>query len=333
VALLLRAAGVPVLEFGKATPISALYRLPLFLRGIEAWNPTLVHGWMYHGNLAALVAGRRLGLPVVWGIRQSLGESTHDKWLTRRVIRAGAWLSLHAAAIVYNSATARWQHESRGYAAERGIVIPNGFDTGQLRADEALRASTRAELGVADDAPVVAQVARYHQVKDYPTFLRAAAQLAESLPRAVFVLVGEGVDWSNGDLARLIAALGLSKRVRLLGRRDDVARLMAGFDVVCLTSAAEAFPNVIGEAMSCGVPCVGTAVGDVAELIGDSGEVVPPGDPAAVAAAAGRLLALEPGARRALGERARQRIIERFSIGEVARRYADLLRSVVEQQR
>ena len=108
---------------------------------------------------------------------------------------------------------------------------------------------------------------------------------------------------------------------------------MAGFDVLCLTSAAEAFPNVIGEAMSCCVPCVGTAVGDVAELIGDSGEVVPPGDPAAVAAAADRLMALELGARRALGERARQRIIERFSIGEVARRYADLLRSVVEQRR
>lgn len=312
-----------------AKSVTAAHRLISFLRDCR---PAVVVGWMYHGNLAALFGGRRASLPVVWGVRQSLGDGARDKWVTRWVIRAGAWLSPRAAAIVYNSAAARAQHEASGYAPARGIVIPNGFDTAQLRPDPGLRAAVRGELGLADDAPVVAQVARFHPVKDYPTFLRAAARLAERRPRAVFVLVGEGVDASNSELMSSIASFGLADRVRLLGRRDDVARLMAGIDVLCLTSSAEGFPNVIGEAMSCGVPCVGTAVGDVAELIGDTGEVVPPGDAAAVAAAAGRLLELEPAARRALGERARQRIVERYSIGEVARRYADLLHAVVAQR-
>jgi len=141
----------------------------------------------------------------------------------------------------------------------------------------------------------------------------------------MFVLVGEGVDASQGELTALISRLGLASNVRLLGRRDDLPRLLAGLDVVCLTSTGESFPNAIGEAMSCGVPCVSTAVGDVAELIGDTGAVVAPGEPAAVAAAVVRLLSLEPPQRRALGERARARIVDRFSIGEVARRYAGLL--------
>jgi glycosyltransferase involved in cell wall biosynthesis len=103
---------------------------------------------------------------------------------------------------------------------------------------------------------------------------------------------------------------------------------MAAFDLLCLTSSSEGFPNVIGEAMSCGVPCVGTAVGDVTELIGDTGEVVPPSDPEAVAAAIHRIVSLPGEAKRALGARARQRIVNRFAISEVARRYAQLLRAV-----
>jgi len=328
---LLQAAAIPVAELGLPSAPRAVVAASRLAAFVAEYRAAVVNGWMYHGNLAALYGGWRRDLPVIWGIRQSLGVGARDKWLTRRVIQAGARLSPRADAIVYNSAIGRAQHEAHGYATARGIVMPNGFDTAQLRPDERLHATVRLELGVADDGPVVAQVARFHPVKDYPTFLRAAARLAERLPRAVFVLAGEGVDRSNGELTALIDALGLANRVRLLGRRDDVARLMAGFDVHCLTSVAEAFPNVIGEAMSCGVPCVGTAVGDVAELIGDTGEVVPPSDSEALAAAVGRLLALDPAARRALGARARQRIIERYSIGEVARRYADLLHSVVER--
>jgi glycosyltransferase involved in cell wall biosynthesis len=253
--------------------------------------------------------------------------------MTRRVIQAGALMSPRAGQIVYNSTAARAQHERYGYLSNRGVVIPNGFDTDRLRADEKQRVAVRRELRIHQNALVMAHVARFHPAKDYPTLLRATARVKDTFPEVVLVLVGEGVDTSNKELDSLVADLDLHDRLRLLGRRDDVGRLMAAFDVLCLTSVAEGFPNVLGEAMSCGVPCVGTAVGDVAELIGDTGEIVPRGDSEAVAAAVGRLLALEPAARQALGARARQRIIERFSIGEVARRYADVLQAVVQQRR
>jgi glycosyltransferase involved in cell wall biosynthesis len=237
-------------------------------------------------------------------------------------------LSRAADLIVYNSVVARSQHEACGYAGAKATVVPNGFDTERLRPDDALRAVVRAQLGVAGTALLVAQVARFHPDKDYPTLLRAAARVNSVFPEACFLLVGEGVDESNAELLEMVDDLGLRPHVRLLGRRDDVANLLAAVDVVALSSIAEAFPNVLGEAMCFGVPCAGTAVGDVPELIGDTGEVVPPSNPDALAAALVRLLLLESGARRELGARARDRIIRNYSIAEIARRYAELLFAV-----
>lgn len=297
------------------------------------FSPGLLHGWMYHGNLVALAAAGRLRLPIAWGIRQSLGRGNRDKWLTRCVIDVGGRMSSRVDLIVYNSAVARKQHEAQGYDAARSAVVPNGFDTTLLRPNTSLRGAVRSELGIAHDAPVLAQVARYHAGKDYPTLLRAAVRVIAALPNVRFLLIGEGVERSNAALWALVSELGLSAHVHLLGRRDDVPRLLCAVDIATLTSAGmEGFPNALGEAMSCGAPCVGTAVGDIPELIGDTGEVVPPGDPQAVASAVIRLLELETAKRRALGERARQRIVERFGIDNVASRYAAMLHALVDQR-
>jgi glycosyltransferase involved in cell wall biosynthesis len=323
---LLRAAEVPVAALGLPAARSMFVALSDLLAQVRRHNADLVHGWMYHGNLAASAAARVLHVKTAWGIRQSLGLGTRDKWLTRRVIQLGARLSRRADLIVYNSNAARQQHEARGYARHLGTVVPNGFDTSLFRPDGSLRTAVRVELGIDANAVVVAQVGRYHVAKDYPSFVKAAGLIAARFPSAKFLLVGEGVDESNAELRRMIDEVGLKGRARLLGRRTDVGRLMTAFDVLCLTSSGmEGFPNVVGEAMSCGVPCVGTAVGDVAELIGDAGIVVAPSDPDAMAAAVGRLLSLPDVTRVALGARARQRIVEAFSIEQVARRYADLM--------
>lgn len=326
---MLRSRTISVLALGMPAPSSVVFGLRRLTREVHAWRPALVHGWMYHGNLAASAIAAWADLPVVWGIRQSLGSGSRDKWLTRRIIEVGSLLSKTTARIIYNSNAARVQHEAFGYASGRGAVMLNGFDTEEFWPDSVRAESARGQLGIRPWVPVVGLVARFHPTKDHATFLRAAARVQKKFPSAMFVLVGQGVDTANAELCSLIKALGITDSVRLLGRRDDVPQLIPMFDVACLTSTAESFPNAVGEAMCCGVPCVSTAVGDVAELIGDCGEVVPSADDAAVAAAIERLLAVEPAQRQALGRRARQRIVERFSITEVARRYAGLLQSVV----
>ena len=155
--------------------------------------------------------------------------------------------------------------------------------------------------------------------------MRAAAWVAARCPTANFVLCGDGITWDNAALAGAIRAAGLGGRCHLLGPRDDVPRLTAALDVACSASAyGEGFSNVLGEAMACEVICVATDVGDAALILGDTGRVVPARDPAALAAALGDVLALEPQARAELGRAARTRVEERFDVPTCVARYAAL---------
>ncbi len=288
-------------------------------------RPAVLQGWMYHGNLAATVAAR-LTHPapaLAWSVRQSLAAPTLDPYMTRFVIWLGAALSRTADAIVYNSALARVGHEAIGFGASKGIVLPNGFEADFTSCATEIE-SVRLELRVPPNAPLIGHVARWHPVKDHRMLLDAAAKVLQRHSDTVFALIGEGVDDQNRTLRETIATLGLGNNVRLLGRRTDTARLQSAFDIACLSSQAESFPNVIGEAMGLGVPCVSTAVGDVADLIADTGRVVAVGDADVFSRALLDLLALKREHLKDLGARARQRILQHFSIDSVAGQFSSL---------
>jgi glycosyltransferase involved in cell wall biosynthesis len=271
---------------------------------------------------------------VVWNVRQSLADLTNERWLTRWVIRANAWLSARPSAIIYNSHTSARQHEAFGFAASLTRIIPNGFDTNLFHPDASARANVRRELGLGDDVVLIGLIGRYHPMKDHRMFLRAAALLAQGCPDVRFLLAGADVDAANPALATMIAESGIGDRVSLLGERDDTPRLNAALDIAGSASAwAEGFSNVVGEAMSCGVPCVVTDVGDSARIVGDTGIVVAPRDPQALANAWRRLISLGLEGRRALGARARQRVIDQFSLGAVVRQYEDLYDSLLARAR
>jgi glycosyltransferase involved in cell wall biosynthesis len=144
-----------------------------------------------------------------------------------------------------------------------------------------------------------------------------------------FVLAGHGIDPSNVRLTTLIRQLTLSSKVLLLGERQDVPKLMAALDIATMASAwGEGFPNVLGEAMACGVPCVATDVGDCAYIIADTGKIVPPKDPQALAAAWRALIAVGAEGRKQLGDKARRRVAEHFSLLEIVNQYEDLYKEV-----
>jgi glycosyltransferase involved in cell wall biosynthesis len=298
-------------------------------RMLRANRCDVVQSWMYHANLMAAMAGWGDDVPVVWNIRHSLHALEHEKRSTRWVIRAGARLSRRPARIIFNAAVSRTQHVAFGYDDRRSVVIPNGFDTREFAPRPVERARVRAELGIAPDALAIGLVARVHPMKDHANFLRAAQRFSASHPRSVFVLVGDGADARNPTLGALIDGLGLREHVRLCGRRVDVAAVDNALDIAASASAwGEAFPNATAEAMACGVPCVVTDVGDAPAIVDDTGVVVPPRDAAALAAAWARLAELDPEARRALGLRARRRVVDQYAIDAGARRYADLYRTV-----
>jgi len=206
------------------------------------------------------------------------------------------------------------------------IVITNGFDPAAFRPDPVARQSVRRELGTGADTPLVGLVARFDPQKNHRGFLQAAAILHTRLPGCHFLLCGADITWENPQLAQWIDASGIRDQCHLLGERSDVPRLMAALDVVSSAAAfGEAFPLVIGEAMACGVPCVVTDVGDSATIVGETGVVVPPSDPQALADGWGRLLlSMSAEERCQLGLAARRRVEERFGLERTVEQYLSL---------
>jgi glycosyltransferase involved in cell wall biosynthesis len=326
----IRALAIPVHDLGMQRGVpgpQAIWQLNRLLRNSA---PSIVQTWMYHADLLGALATRGMApTKLVWNIRHSNLERDLNRALSLWTVRLCARLSHWApAAIVCNSVSAQQTHVDLGYAAQKFVVIPNGFDTDVFQPDATARVALHADLGLAPSTLLVGMVGRFHEQKDHATFVQAAALLRRSQPTVHFVLCGIGVDRQNEQLARWIADAGVADVMHLLGPRTDVPQIMAGFDLLCSSSAGEGFPNVVGEAMACAVPCVVTDVGDAAMLVGDTGFVAPPRQPKALAAALAHAVNLDPVARAQLGSRARQRIITNFSIQQIAARYTDLYLSL-----
>jgi glycosyltransferase involved in cell wall biosynthesis len=326
----LRRLGIPsqALEMSRFPNPLKILRLARIIRVLR---PAVVQAWMYHANLIGGIAARLTGdVRVVWGIHSCVLEPQRTRLTTRWTValcaRLSHWLSDRIVAV---SRTSRDQHVANGYDAGRFVVIPNGFDLDQYRPDPDCRREARGELGVDSESVLIGLVARMHPVKDHLNFVTAAALLARRQPNVRFLLCGEGTA-ADESLVRAIGDAGLSGRFLLLGRRDDVPRIMSSLDVATLCSAAgEAFPLAVGEAMACGVPCVVTDVGDCAYLVGETGRVVPPRDPEALARAWEDLVRLGTEGRRHLGLQARQRIEAHFSLPQTAEEYAAVYRDVL----
>ena len=324
--------GIPVHAMGmrpSAFRPMPLLRLAMMARRIK---PDLIQGWMYHGNLAAEFARRFVpqGVSVFWNIRQSLYSLDHEKKTTARVIKAGAFLSKWPTTILNNSSKSVEQHRAIGYQGNT-IVIPNGFDTEAFAPSERARSDIRAELGVPSDTFLIGLIGRFHPLKDHSTFLRGGALFLKNYPDAQFVLAGKHVDWNNTSLRTQIQDLGMVERVHLLGERADTPQVTAALDVATSSSSEEGFPNVIGEAMSCGLPCVVTDVSDLPWIIGDSGRVVPSQNPEALAQAWTELFQMGRQGRLALGGAARARVTELFSLSSVAEQYESLYEDAVAE--
>ncbi len=304
----IKALGVQVdsLNMPKGRPtLSGFLRLLGLLRSEPR---CLLQGWMYHGNLIASFAAlcrlhpRRL----LWCIHNSLAQIEGEKPLTRLIIRFSALLSRLPQKIIYVAQRSARQHEAIGYAKSRTLVIPNGYDVTLFKPDASAPARLRSALGVADEIKLIGLVGRWDWSKDHANFISALSQV----PGAHGVLIGKNVDADNAELMELIKTHGVQKRVHLLGYRSDVAALMPGLDLLCLSSRTEAMPNVVGEAMSCAVPCVVTDVGDAAEMVGESGWVCPSQNAAALAATLSEALKSDLAAQ---GQRARARLEARYT--------------------
>jgi glycosyltransferase involved in cell wall biosynthesis len=317
---------------GIPNPIS-IFRLISWLRRDP---PDVIQTWMYHadliGGLAAKLAG---GIPVAWGIRHSNLSNQSSPRLTiytmKICARASRWLP---ARIVSCSEASQRVHAELGYATQKMLVIPNGFNVNAFTADSAARDSVRVELQIPVDAPLIGLVGRFDPQKDHRNFVRAAALIHHWRPDVHFLLCGDGINWENRSLRRWIEEAEITKQCRLIGRRHDMARVTAALDIALSSSSyGEGFPNVIGEAMSCGVPCVVTDVGDSALIVGQTGRIVAPRNSEDLAKAVRELIELGHEERTRLGIAARCRIKEHFDLPNIVRRYQNLYQELASGAR
>jgi len=329
----IRQLGIPVTSLGMkpgmADPVH-FYRLVRILRNVR---PDLLQTWMYHSDLMGGLAARVSGnFAVIWGLRNSTLDNENSKKSTLSIVKLLAKLSGWIPnRIVSCSYAAQDVHTRLGYRADKFTVIPNGFDTGIFHPDSKARNSLREELSLPMESLLIGLVGRFDPQKDHEHFIQAAGCLALHTDQVHFVLAGDGITWQNETLANWIRSSGLERRFHLLGPRQDIPRLTAALDIATSSSAyGEAFPNVIGEALACGVLCVVTDVGDSARIVGEAGKVVPPRNPEALCHAWLEMIRMEPGQWKAMKQAARQIVVDQYEIETITRRYQELYRSLIK---
>jgi len=329
----LRGRGVEVLTLDARS----LMDVPLVLMRLRSYirerQPCIVQTWMYHadllGGLAARLAGERR---VIWGIRCTDVKQGTSR-LTGAVQRLCAWLS-HSVpqVIVCNAEAARKAHEAIGYDRERMLVIHNGFELDVLRSGASQRDEFRVRQGWSEREIVIGCIGRFNAYKHYENFVRAAGLVADQFASVRFVMVGKGLETRNGTLVKWLEGSGHRDRFHLLGERSDVPACLAAMDIFCLSSRSEGFPNVVGEAMAAGLPCVVTDVGDAAFMVGATGLVVPKEDSIALAAALSQLVTMTRDERRSLGRRAQERASAEFTMTRARERFEAVYRELAEDE-
>lgn len=311
----LESAGIAIVDLRK----SGRWDFAGFLRRtiglVRRVKPDVVYSFLGDGNIVGtLISPFTRHTKFVWSIRNSSFDMSVDHWRARTGYRVEAALSRWPAAVIANSSAGRDFAISRGFPADRIAVVPNGIDTERFRPDARLRHKQRQELGVGDGEVAIGVLGRLNSTKDYPTFLRAAAVVAQEIPASRFLCVGGGHELQR--LQQLVRELGIAERVIFAGELDAPSALNS-FDIACSPSVTEGFSNAIAEAMACGLPCVVTDVGDSAAIVGDVGKVVPAGSVDALAEA---ILAAASVLDRHDPQRPRARIVDNYSVAAMVDR-------------
>jgi len=294
-------------------------------------RPSVIQTWMYHADLLGGIAAKISRIPVCWGIRQGNITIAVNSLRTWCIIKINGIISHFIPDIIVScSRRAAEAHRSSLYK-NRFAVIPNGIDLEQFARRSPQRcASLRRSLGIPSDALVVGHLGRADPQKDHRLLLEAFMTVAKANHRAFLVLAGRGLTRESPYLCRLLGEGAECDRVVALGPRDDVVDLLSIMDVFALSSVGEAFPNVVIEAMSCGVPCIVTDVGDAAEIVGNTGWVCRPRDVSGFVDALFVALNELHHIRIKRGEKARQRVIENYSITRMFKAYNNIWKMTIK---
>lgn len=312
-------------------PVGGLITLIKLYRLMRRQKPHIVHTHTATAGLLGRLAAKLAGVPVV--VHTFHGHVLHGYFgpiLSKALVWMERFLARLSDRIVTVSEGQRRELAGYGVAPlEKITVVPLGFELEDLLACESQRGELRRELDLADDDKLIGIIARLVPIKNHRLFLQAAQVVAEAVPQARFLVVGDGE--LREELETYTRDLGLEGSVLFTGWRRDLPRLYADLDVVALTSINEGTPVSLIEAMAAGVPVVATAVGGVPDVVvdGETGYLVEAGDVKGMTEAIIELLR-SPEKASEMGSTGREAVYPRFAaqtlIANVERLYAELLR-------
>lgn len=324
--------GVRVLIIGAARlPATTVLKL---VKVCRQFRVDVLHSFGSVTNAYAIAA--KLAFPrlrVVVGLRNALEDpcfgyaSLRERAKIRVLDLALKSFGARADLFISNSQAAKIMYTRR--FGSKVTVIPNGIDVDKFRPDPDAQVILRRAICASQGARIIGIVANFSAYKDYPTFIRAARLVADNIENVHFVAIGNDRNSVGLSSKDLVKALSLQSIFHFFGPCTEVQNLMAGFDVLCSSSATEGFSNSIAEAMSCGVPCVATDVGDSGQIVGDTGFVVAPSDPQSLAAGLTNALRMPALDLRRLGWSARDRVLRNYSTSQMIARHQYVYESLL----
>lgn len=320
----LQDAGIKVNYLGMSNALSLPKTFFRLRRELKKQQPDIVQTWMYHADFLGGLAARTLGIKnIIWGVRNTYLESSGKiNFLFRKL--CSILSNILPKEIVYVSNSAKEEHQKSGYTKRIGKVINNGFDINKYRFNLKSKEKVRSEIELATDDVAIFSIGRYTPAKDHATFIEAVLIASKKNPKIKGCLVGRDINLDN-----FLLTPSQKQQFVVLGQRDDVSDVLSAANIFCLHSITEGFPNVLGEAMSVGVPCITTKAGDAALILNDERFVLEIQDKQGLAEKIVFLSRIDDEERSFIGIKNRERVKEFYSLDKILNEYFLLYREIL----
>ena len=315
--------------------IPALIKLASIMR---SFNPQIVHTFMIHSAFFGGIIAKFLNVPtIIWNIFCNDLSLQSNKIETKLIMKICAPLSRAIPnKIIVDSTSAYSAHETAGYLSQKMEIINNGVDTNKFSPD-GIKYNKYRQKYFKDDELVIGLIARFHPVKGHDVFIKAVSLLKRKINNVKFLLNGSVVEINRGGggiiyynkLMKMIDEEGIKNVIHISDSKLKITDILFACDILVSSSNFESFPNIICEAMASGIPCVVTNVGDCSRIVGDTGVIVSANDPNALANALMRLIKMPSKDRMELGDKARLRIINNFTLNHMVEKYNNIYDSCI----
>ena len=324
----IRQLDIEVIELPRGSMINTFKRLN---EQVQQSQPNVLQSWLYRADLISAWVAWRTQTPLIWNVRQTevakVEQQTHIWWAQRIAAKVSKWIPKK---IIFCAEAARISHEQIGYQQSKGVIINNGIDTHMLAFNESLRSSQRRDWNVTDNEILIGMVGRYDPLKNHARFIRVLQNVIVKCSQQTVkgVLVGRGIHAENKDLMELIRRYELHDKIILIDELENILPVYCALDIHLLTSDNEGWPNVLAEAMSVGLPCVATDVGDVGVILEDQTAVIDKNNEDQMAKQVAELVQMSDKDRLKIGKLNREKIQQNSSLQSAVERYDDLYLSI-----